>query len=336
MASAADTNYNREKSSLEFILTESKSILSKVSAASLGVASDSDMGRRLRQMGEFAEETILKTEASLSALETNREASLVKLNGGSTIGESAVMFAEKSRYIDSGNGYTSQHGQQYGAEHGTNVLLLATKCSTKSYNNGTEISGSYAHWHSRPRLIDTTAEKGDVGIVSYESTTHDDGNSRSYGPTVDAFIALRNNTNEDITVPLKMMGSSYTSYSGLAINMFTPDATNNANVTSVSFTNLANYTSNATTTRTANALVPANTTVIIHFSAARRYHDGSTGFYNYHTQLQIMNWESMFPEGITCDKQVQKNLDINRGYAISSIEDNGSLDGIWNSFEPVE
>ena len=281
-----------------------------------------------------ARNEIKESQDKLRVLEYELAASLAEINGQTLVKQSAFVVMIKSRYIDSGNGFTSNWGYQYNQEHPTNVLIVGTKCSLKGYNNSNEVIGQYAHWNERPQMIETTAEKQDFGIFSEERTGHDDGNSRTYSPTMEAFIALKNTTEADIVVPLKMLGTSYTNYASMAINAFIPDSANNNEVSTATFQNLANYTSNAATTRTANLTIPAGKTAIVHFSSAFRYHDGASGFYNYIGQLQIMNLESMFPTGIELDKQVMKNLDINRGYQITSAVD-GGIDAIWTATEPT-
>ena len=269
----------------------------------------------------------------ISNLDSTYAAEQTELDLQSSIAQSAIVYWIKSRYIDSGDNFTSQWGTPNNVEHATNSLIVVSQCSLKGYNNTNEVTGAYAHFMKPPEIRDTTAIKGDLGLFSEEKTGHDDGNSRNYAPTMEAAIALRNTTAADIVVPIILQGTSYSSYTPLCVNMFTPNSGTNTEVTDVSFQNLTSYTSSAATNRNVNVTIPAGKTVILHFVSSFRQHDSLTGAYNYIGQFSLEGFQNMFPQGIELDKQVMKNINPTRGYQISSPD--GTITGIWTAVDPA-
>lgn len=96
------------------------------------------------------------------------------------------------------------------------------------------------------------------------------GGAQQYGLKGHMFIPVRNTSNSDVTINLDFVGSAYSSHSGRGVFTLVPDASDNQQVSQVTFTSVFHATTNNVAVYPTNVTFPAGkTTILVHYTSAR-------------------------------------------------------------------
>jgi hypothetical protein len=129
-------------------------------------------------------------------------------------------------------------------------------------------------------------------------------NNTSYNGTSWHVMAVRNTTGSAITRTLNFYYSSYDTYNGAALGVFTPNAATYSGTTGGTWTQPFTATGDTITTSSASITVPANTTVLVMLITAHKY---MTTYY-YKDTNSFYGLSSFFGSGLVCDLRMTNAL----------------------------